>query len=112
MAARDETSPDFGIGESRPGVPMTPATVVELAPATKAVTCSTAALLWRHGLFDLDDPVCRNIPEFANAGKQTVTIRHLRTHMGGLSDPWTTCCRSRRPWPRSAAVADRTPGGA
>jgi CubicO group peptidase (beta-lactamase class C family) len=78
---------DFAMGEARPGVPMTPSTIVEWASATKAVTCSAAALLWQRGLFDLDDPVCRHIPEFATAGKEGVTVRHLLTHTGGLSDP-------------------------
>ncbi len=82
-----QTMADFAIGEARPGVPMAPSTLVEWASATKAVTCSAAALLWQRGLFDLDDPVCRHIPEFAAAGKQAVTIRHLLTHTGGLSDP-------------------------
>ena len=82
-----ETVADFAIGEARPGVAMTPSALVEWASATKAVTCSAAAMLWQRGLFDLDDPVCRHIPEFAAAGKDAVTIRHLLTHTGGLSDP-------------------------
>ena len=86
-ALHGETIADLAIGEARPGVPMTSSTIVEWASATKAVACSAAALLWQRGLFDLDDPVCRHIPEFAQAGKQAVTIRHLLTHTGGLSDP-------------------------
>jgi CubicO group peptidase (beta-lactamase class C family) len=84
---RGETLIDLGVGESRPGIPMTPLTVVEWGSATKAVTCSAAMLFWQRGLIDLDDPVSRYIPEFASAGKEAVTIRHLLTHMGGLSDP-------------------------
>lgn len=82
-----ETIIDFGIGEARPGIPMTPSTIVEWASATKAVTCSAAMLLWQRGFIDLDDPVCYHLPEFAAAGKEAVTIRHLLTHTGGLSDP-------------------------
>lgn len=82
-----EVMANGAIGESRPGVPMTPSTLVEWGSATKAVTCGAAALLWQRGLFDLDDPVCRHIPEFAASGKEAVTIRHLLTHTGGLSDP-------------------------
>ncbi len=84
---RGETVADFAIGEARPGAPMTPSTIVEWASATKAVTCSAAALLWQRSLFDLDDPVCRHIPKFAAAGKEAVTIRHLLLHTGGLRDP-------------------------
>ena len=86
-AVHGEVIADFGVGEARPGVPLTPATVVEWASATKAVTCSAAGLLWQHGLFDLDDPVCRHIAEFATAGKEAVTIRHLLTHTAGLTNP-------------------------
>ena len=86
-SVRGETIADFAIGEARPGVPMAPSTVVEWASATKAVTCTAAALLWQRGLFDLDDPVCHHIPEFATGGKEAVTIRHLLTHTGGLTDP-------------------------
>jgi hypothetical protein len=75
-----QTVIDIAIGEARPGVPMTPLTLVEWGSATKPVTCAAAALLWQHGLFDLDDPVCRQIPEFAANGKEAVTIRHLLTH--------------------------------
>lgn len=84
---RGEAIADYGIGEARPGVPMTPSTIVEWASATKAVTCTAAALLWQRGFFVLDDLVCHYIPEFAAANKETVTIRHLLTHTGGLSDP-------------------------
>lgn len=86
-ALHGQTVADFAIGEARPGRPMTPATVVEWASATKAVTCSALALLWQRGLLDLDDPVCRHLPAFAAAGKEAVTVRHLLTHTGGLRDP-------------------------
>ncbi len=86
VSLRGEVLADIAIGESRPGVPMTPSTLVEWGSATKPVTCGAALLLWQRGLFDLDDPVCRFIPEFARAGKDGVTIRHLLTHTGGLRD--------------------------
>ena len=34
-----------------------------------------------------DDPVCRHVPEFGRTGKEGVTVRHLMTHAGGLTDP-------------------------
>jgi CubicO group peptidase (beta-lactamase class C family) len=78
---------DFAVGEARPGRPMATSTIVEWASATKVVTCGAAAMLWQRGPFGLDDPVCQYIPEFATAGKDKVTIRHLLTHTGGLTDP-------------------------
>lgn len=76
---------DLAVGEARPGVPMTTATIVEWASATKPVPCVSIGLLWERGMLDLDDPVHLHIPEFAASGKQGVTIRHLLTHTGGLT---------------------------
>jgi CubicO group peptidase (beta-lactamase class C family) len=80
------TVADIAVGEARPGVAMTTQTIVEWASATKPVTCAALALLWECGLLDLDDPVCRHLPEFAAYGKETATIRHLLTHTAGLAD--------------------------
>jgi len=80
---------DVAVGEARPGVPMTTATIVEWASATKAVVCVGLGLLWQRGLLDLDDPVGLHIPEFVAAGKETVTVRHLLTHTGGLTSTIT-----------------------
>jgi CubicO group peptidase (beta-lactamase class C family) len=96
---------DVAIGEARPGVPMTTSTIVEWASATKPVTCAAAALLWQRGLFDLDDLVCRHIPEFAANGKGAVTIRHLLTHTGGLTDP----VQDVMPWDEAVAAVCRAP---
>ena len=85
-SVQGETVADFAVGEARPGVPMTTTTLVEWASATKAVTCSAAAYFWQRGWFDLDDPICQHIPEFAAADKEAVKFRHLFTHTGGLSD--------------------------
>ena len=87
---RGRTVVDLAVGEARLGVPMATDTIVEWASATKPVTCSAAALLWQRGLFDLDDPVCRHLPEFAANGKEAVTIRHLLTHSGARAT-----CRAR-----------------
>ena len=36
--------------------------------------------------FQLDDPVKKFIPQFTGDGKDSVTIRHLLTHVSGLPD--------------------------
>ena len=87
---RGQTVADVAIGEARPGVPMTTTTIDEWASATKAVPCGALALLWQRGLLDLDDPVCRHLPEFAANGTAVVTVRHLLTHTAGLIDPLPT----------------------
>ncbi|HEX2033727.1 MAG TPA: serine hydrolase domain-containing protein [Chloroflexota bacterium] len=103
---RGETVADLATGEARPGVPLTRTTVVEWASATKPVTCSAAALLWQQGRFDLDDPVWRHLPEFAAAGKEAVTVRHLLTHTAGLTEPQPSWGST---WEDYAAAVCRAP---
>jgi CubicO group peptidase (beta-lactamase class C family) len=65
----------------RPG----PATVYDLASLTKVVGLTTAAMLAvESGRLELDAPVQRYVRAFAGPGKQTVTIRMLLAHAGGL----------------------------
>ncbi len=75
----------YGINDPRP---VTEGTVYDLASLTKVVGLTTAVMLLvaeRH--IDLDDSVTRYLPDFAGAGKESVTIRHLLTHTSGLP-PW------------------------
>jgi len=88
-SVRGKVYVDLAVGEARPGVPMTTSTIVEWASATKPIPSVAIGLLWQRGLLDLDDPVCVHLPEFAAAGKQAVTIRHLLTHTGGLTSTVT-----------------------
>jgi CubicO group peptidase (beta-lactamase class C family) len=51
---------------------------------TKGVTSTALHLLADRGLVDIDAPVERYWPEFAAAGKESVTVRQLLTHSSGL----------------------------
>ena len=49
------------------------------------VATTTAAMkLYEQGKLDLNARVSQYLPEFANNGKENITIRHLMTHTGGL----------------------------
>lgn len=74
---------DMGIGEARPGIEMTPETLMSWYSSTKAVMPVVIGQLWERGLFDIDDRVTQFIPEFAANGKGSVTLRHLLTHTAG-----------------------------
>lgn len=64
---------------------MTLDTVFDLASITKPVATATSImLLVERGQVRLGDPVSRYIPEFAQNGKDSITIEHLLTHQGGL----------------------------
>jgi CubicO group peptidase (beta-lactamase class C family) len=51
---------------------------------TKGVTATALHILVDRGLLDYDDPVAKYWPEFAQAGKERITIRHLLCHQAGL----------------------------
>lgn len=63
-----------------------PDTIFLVASVTKPVTAAAVMLLVERGKLLLDDPVYSIIPEFANRGKEVITVRHLMTHTSGLPD--------------------------
>ena len=60
-------------------------TIVNVFSTTKAMTALCAHMLVDRGQLELDAPVARYWPEFAQAGKSAVTIRHLLNHTAGLA---------------------------
>lgn len=75
---------DVAYGMGRPGVAMTPLTLMPWFSAGKPLTALAIALLCERGMLELDAPVCRWLPEFGSHGKSKVTLRHLLTHTGGF----------------------------
>lgn len=68
-----------------PKVAMTTDTVFDMASITKPVATATSVmLLVERGQIRLNDRVAQHIPEFAQNGKEAVTIRQLLTHQGGF----------------------------
>jgi CubicO group peptidase (beta-lactamase class C family) len=82
LAGRDPIS--LCVGESRAGVAMTPETLLPWFSCTKPFTAVAIAQLVERGALAFDDAVARHVPEFADAGKESVTIRHVLTHTGGF----------------------------
>lgn len=65
--------------------PMTPDLFFDLASVSKVVSTTTCAMhLVEEGRFGLDDPVAKFVPEFAQAGKDRITVRNLLVHDSGL----------------------------
>ena len=58
---------------------------------SKPITCTAALQLWEQGLFSLEDPLCRYMPEFADMmvghqkAAQPILIRHLFEMTAGFS---------------------------
>jgi CubicO group peptidase (beta-lactamase class C family) len=59
-------------------------TIVNLYSVGKAVTAVCALRLVEGGPLDLDAPVSRYWPEFAQAGKKHLPVRYLLTHQAAL----------------------------
>jgi CubicO group peptidase (beta-lactamase class C family) len=73
-------------------------TIFDLASLTKPLAGGTAALLLlEDGVWSLDDPVVRFIPEFAAGGKEEVNLRQLLTHSSGLAAWAATYAHARDP---------------
>ena len=51
---------------------------------TKGVVATAVHRLVDRGLIDYDEPVATYWPEFAEGGKQFITVRHLLSHSAGL----------------------------
>lgn len=78
--------PPRAFGEMREGQTTQPDTIFLTASVTKPMTVTAVMILVEWGYLLLDDPVHSIIPEFANRGKEAVTVRHLMTHTSGLPD--------------------------
>src|ERR1700692_4730399 len=70
-------------------------TIFDCASLTKVVATTTVMMqLWEQGKFRMNDPVAKYLPEFAQNGKQDITIRQLLVHYSGLgpdldlTKPW------------------------
>ncbi|MCH8840285.1 MAG: beta-lactamase family protein, partial [Planctomycetes bacterium] len=64
---------------------MTLDTVFDLASLTKPIATATSIMiLVERGKVRLRDPVATYIPEFAQNGKDDITVEHLLTHVYGL----------------------------
>ena len=65
---------------------MTLDTIFDLASLTKVIATTTAVMqLMELGKVRLNDPVAKYIPDFAQNGKDDITVRQLLTHYSGLA---------------------------
>ncbi|MCP3033548.1 serine hydrolase [Halobacillus sp. A1] len=60
-------------------------TIFDVASISKVFTSTAAMKLYEEGHFELNDPVAKHIPEFAQNGKEDVTIEQLMTHTSGFT---------------------------
>ncbi|HEY3726598.1 MAG TPA: serine hydrolase domain-containing protein [Solirubrobacteraceae bacterium] len=60
-------------------------TIVNVFSTTKTMTALCALILADRGELDLHAPVARYWPEFSQAGKERIEVRHVLGHTAGLS---------------------------
>lgn len=65
--------------------PWTPATLVNIWSASKAVVAVAIAQLVEAGLLDYERPVAQYWPEFAAGGKAAITLNQVLAHQAGLN---------------------------
>lgn len=86
VSLRGEVIADLALGEARPGVAMTPGTLVLWLSAGKPVTAVAIGQLVERGMLGFDDRVGRHLPEFDQGGKDILTLHHLLTHTAGFRE--------------------------
>lgn len=73
-----------GIRDAATGEPWEEGTMVLVHSTTKGMAGLAMALAESRGLFDYDDRVSTYWPEFAQEGKERITVRQLLSHQAGL----------------------------
>jgi CubicO group peptidase (beta-lactamase class C family) len=73
-----------GVANRRTGAPWQRDTVVPVFSTTKGLAGLAMAHAHARGLFDYDERVAKYWPEFAQAGKEAITVRQLLGHQAGL----------------------------
>lgn len=73
-----------GVRDRASGEPWRADTMVVVHSATKGLSAMVLALMHSRGLLDYDERVCTYWPEFAQAGKEQITVRQLLAHQAGL----------------------------
>ena len=84
---RGECVVDIWAGtRNKQGAPWERDTVALSYSTTKGVASTALHILVDRGLVDYDDKVAQYWPEFAQAGKEAITVRHVMCHEAGLYD--------------------------
>ncbi|HET7038992.1 MAG TPA: serine hydrolase domain-containing protein [Gemmatimonadales bacterium] len=95
-------------GENDPR-PTTDSTIYDLASLTKVVGLTTVTMmLLADGRLDLEAPVGRFLPEYAEGARSQVLVRHLLLHDAGLPD-WRPLYREADDPAAALALALGTP---
>src|SRR5688572_29488926 len=73
-----------GVRNKQTGEPWERDTMVIVYSATKGLAAMTLAIAHSRGWLDYEERVCAYWPEFAQQGKERITVRQLLAHQAGL----------------------------
>lgn len=73
-----------GVRNKETGAPWEEDTMVLVYSTTKGLAAMTLAVAHSRGWLDYEERVCTYWPEFAQNGKETITVRQLLAHQAGL----------------------------
>jgi len=73
-----------GVRNKRTGEPWQQDTMALVYSTTKGLAAMTLAVAHSHGWLDYEQRVCEYWPEFAQQGKERITVRQLLAHQAGL----------------------------
>jgi CubicO group peptidase (beta-lactamase class C family) len=73
-----------GVRDRQSGDPWCADTMVIVHSTTKGLSAMALALAHSRGWLEYDELVCTYWPEFAQAGKERITVRQLLAHQAGL----------------------------
>jgi CubicO group peptidase (beta-lactamase class C family) len=73
-----------GLADASTGRGVDANTLFNVFSVSKAVTATALHIQAERGLVEYDAPVAHYWPEFAQAGKQDVTVRHVLSHVSGV----------------------------
>jgi CubicO group peptidase (beta-lactamase class C family) len=88
LAARDGQlilSKGYGLADRDKKIPNTAQTRYRIYSITKQFTAMAILMLQEQGKLNVQDPICKYIPDCPTAWKE-VTIHHLLTHTSGIPD--------------------------
>jgi CubicO group peptidase (beta-lactamase class C family) len=86
VRGRLEVAKGYGLATLDYRRPLTPTSVFPIASMSKQFTAAAAVIAARRGLFSLDDPVRRWVPDLPEYDAGPITLRHLVHHTSGLRD--------------------------
>ena len=81
VTVNGESVVDLWAGDADPqGTPWKKDTIVNVYSTTKTMAALCVLMLADRGEVDLDAPVAKYWPEFAQNGKENVLVRHVMSH--------------------------------